>query len=184
RLGQQRLGDGLGRLVHAALEAERVGPGGDVAQALADQRLGEHGRRGGPVAGDVVGLRRHLLDQLGAEVLVRVGELDLLGDGDTVVGDRGRAELLVENDVAAARPEGDLDRVGERVDAVLQQVAGVVRETEDLRHLWSLQRTGALDRRAGPGRSALAVRSYFSMTARTSRAESTRYSSPAYLTSV
>jgi hypothetical protein len=29
-----------------------------------------------------------LLDQLGAHVLVRVLELDLLGDGDAVLGDR------------------------------------------------------------------------------------------------
>jgi len=96
---------------------------------------------------DVDCLRRHLLDQLSTEVLVRVGELDLLGDGDAVVGDRGRAELLVEDDVATARAEGDLDRVGERVDAVLQQVPGVVREAENLRHLWSPSRTAALDRK-------------------------------------
>ena len=134
-LGQQGLGDGLGGEVHAALEADRVGARGHVAQALADQRLSQDGRRGGAVAGDVVGLGRHLFDQLGAEVLVRVGELDLLGDGDTVVGDRGRAELLVQDDVAAARAEGDLDRVGERVDAVLEQVPGVVREAKDFRHV-------------------------------------------------
>jgi hypothetical protein len=55
-------------------------------------------------------------------------ELDLLGDGDAVVGDGGRAELLVEDDVAAARAERDLDRVGELVDAALQQAPGVLVE--------------------------------------------------------
>src|SRR4051795_6359871 len=49
---------------------------------------------------------------------------------------------------------------------------------------WSLQRTTApVLVSQGPGRSAQSV-GHFSMTARTSRAESTRYSSPAYLTSV
>src|SRR4029453_5905555 len=110
-------------------------------------------------------------------------ELDLLGDGDTVVGDRGRAELLVQDDVAAARAQSDLDRVGERVDAVLQQVPGVVREAENLRHLQSFQAPPPWPRNNGSGRCALSV-GHFSMTARTSRAESTRYSSPAYLTSV
>ena len=175
----------VGRRVDAALEAGRVGAGGHVAQALADHRLGQHGRGGGPVAGDVVGLGRHLLDQLRAEVLVRVGELDLLGDGHAVVGDRRGAELLVQDDVAPARAEGDLDRVGEGVDTVLEQVPGVVREAQDLRHGCPFTHVTAAPAAERPDRGGAALISgHFSMTARTSRAESTRYSSPAYLTSV
>ncbi len=49
-------------------------------------------------------------------------ELDLLGDGDAVVGDGRGAELLVERDVAALRTEGRLDRVGEDVDTLLRDV--------------------------------------------------------------
>ena len=64
-------------------------------------------------------------------------ELDLLGDGHAVVGDRRGAELLVEDDVAAARAEGDLDRVGEGVDAALERAPGVVGEAQDLRHVSS-----------------------------------------------
>ena len=44
-------------------------------------------------------------------------ELDLLGDGDAVLGDARRAEGLVEHDVAALRPERDLHGVGQNVDA-------------------------------------------------------------------
>jgi hypothetical protein len=55
---------------------------------------------------------------LGAHVLELVLELDLLGDGDAVLGDGRRAEGLLEHDVAALRAQGDLDRVGEDVDAV------------------------------------------------------------------
>src|SRR6185369_17099549 len=109
---------------------------------------------GGPVARHVIGLGGDLLDQLGAEVFVRVGEVDLLGDRHTVVGDGGGAELLVQDDVAPARAEGHLDRVGERVDTVLEQVPGVVREAQDLRHVYvcpfTRHRPGA--RQAGPGR--------------------------------
>ena len=110
---EQLGGDGLDGLLDAALERHRVGAGGDVAQALAHQRLGEHGGGGRAVTGDVVGLLGDLLDELGADLLVRVLELDLLGDGDTVVGDRGGAPLLLEHDVAALRAEGHLDGVGE-----------------------------------------------------------------------
>ena len=124
-------GDGL---LDAPLEADGAGAGGDVAQALADQRLGQHGGGGGAVTGDVVGLGGDLLDQLRAHVLEGVVELDLPGDGHAVVGDRGGAELLVEHDVAALRAEGDLDRVGQLVDAGLEGAAGVLVELEDLGH--------------------------------------------------
>jgi len=81
---RELLGDrGHGGL-DAPLQRDRVGPGRDVAQALADQRLGQDGRRRRAVAGHVVGLLGDLLDQLGTDLLVRVLELDLLGDAHPV----------------------------------------------------------------------------------------------------
>ena len=119
-------GDGL---LDAPLEAHRAGAGGHVAQALADERLGQHGGGGGAVTGDVVGLGGDLLHELGAHVLERVVELDLAGDGHAVVGDGGGAELLLEHHVAALGAEGDLDGVGELVDAGLEAAAGARRRT-------------------------------------------------------
>ena len=95
------LDDRLDGLLDAALDDHRVGAGGDDAEALGDHRLAEHDRGGGAVAGDVVGLGRDLLEELRAHVLERVLELDVASDRDAVVGDRRRAELLVEHDVAA-----------------------------------------------------------------------------------
>ena len=79
-----RLGD---RLIDAALEVHRVHAGRDQLGALADDRLGENGGGGGAVTGGVVGLRGDLAHHLGAHVLELVLELDLLGDGDAVLGD-------------------------------------------------------------------------------------------------
>ena len=62
-------------------------------------------------------LRGDLAHHLRAHVLELVLELDLLGDGDAVLGDRRRAEALLDDDVAALGAERDLHRVGERVDA-------------------------------------------------------------------
>ena len=123
------------------------GAGRDVAQALVHQRLGEHGGGRGAVTGDVVGLGRHLLGELGAEVLVRVLELDLAGDGDAVVGDGGGAPLLVDDDVAALRAERHLDRVRERVDAALERAAGVVVELQGLGHVRVLLGVGCCELR-------------------------------------
>ena len=122
----------LDGLLDAALERHRVRAGGDVAQALADQRLGQDGRGRRAVTGDVVGLLRDLLDELGADLLVRVLELDLLGDGDAVVGDRGGAPLLLQDDVAATRAERHLDGVGELVHAALEAAPGLLVERDDL----------------------------------------------------
>src|SRR5699024_63504 len=76
----------------------------------------------------VVGLRGHFAQHLRAHVLELVLELDLLGDGDAVLGDARRAEALVDHDVAALGAERDLYRVGERVDALEDALACVARE--------------------------------------------------------
>src|SRR5207342_3373155 len=86
------------------------------------------------VTGDVVGLLGNLLDELGPDLLVRVLELDLLGDAHTIVGDGGSAPLLLEHDVAALGTEGDLDGVGERVHATLEAAPGFLVESNKLRH--------------------------------------------------
>ncbi len=131
---EELLGHGLDRGVDALLQGGRGSARGDVAQTLADQRLGQHGGGGGAVTRDVVGLGRHLLHELRAQVLVRVVQLDLAGDGDTVVGDGGGAELLVDDDVAALGADRHLDRVGKLVDAALEGATGVLVELQDLRH--------------------------------------------------
>src|SRR5699024_11882537 len=53
----------------AAVQRDRVSAGGDVAQALVDERLGQQGGGGGAVACDVVGLDGDGLHQLRTEVL-------------------------------------------------------------------------------------------------------------------
>ena len=82
------------------------------------------------VAGRVVGLRGGLPDQLGADVLDRVLELDLLRDRHAVVDDLGRAVLGLEHDVAALGAERDADDGGELVDAGLHLLEGLALAVE------------------------------------------------------
>ena len=116
-------------LVDAALQVHRVHARGHRLGALAHDRLGQHGRGGGAVAGDVVGLRGDLAHHLRAHVLELVGELDLLGDGHAVLGDARRAEALVEHHVAALRAQRDLHRVGQDVHAAQHALRGRHRRT-------------------------------------------------------
>ena len=84
-------------------ERHRVGAAGDHLEALAIDRVGQHGGRGGAVAGDLVGLRGRLFDELRPEVFLRVVEIDLFGDGDAVFGDFGAPQPLSRT---ALRPRG------------------------------------------------------------------------------
>jgi hypothetical protein len=101
-----------------------------VLEAFLVDGLGENGGGGGAVAGCVVGLGGNLLDELGADVLVGVGKLDFLGDRHAVLGDGGRAEFLIDDDVAALGAEGDLDGAGKEFDAAEDLVAGGFVEEE------------------------------------------------------
>jgi len=72
--------------------------------------------------------------ELGAEILVGILELNLLGDGHAVVGDGGGAPLLVEHDVAALGAEGHLDGVGEDVNAAFERTPRLLVELQSLCH--------------------------------------------------
>ena len=124
----------VGGQVEALLEQHRVGAGGDVAHALMDDRLGQHGGGGGAVTGDIVGLGGRFLQELRAHVLERVIELDLLGDGHAIVGDGRCAPLLIERHVAALGAEGGLDGVGEDVDTCFQGLPSLGIELDNLGH--------------------------------------------------
>ena len=134
RQALDRVDRGDDGLLDALLQDHRVGAGRDVAQTLADHGPGEHRRGRRAVTGDVVGLLGDFLDELGADLLERVFEVDLLGDRHTVVRDRGCAPLLLEHDVAALRAERDADCVGELVHARLERTAGVLVVGDLLRH--------------------------------------------------
>ena len=118
--------DGLDdRHIDAALEVHRVHARCDRLGAFLDDRLSENRRGRGAVAGGVVGLGGDFAHHLRAHVLELVLELDLLGDGDAVLGDAGRAKRLVEDDVAAFRAERHPDGIGEDIDAAQHLVARI-----------------------------------------------------------
>ena len=108
----------------AAFDGHGVGAGGYVFEAFVDDGLGEDDAGGGAVAGGVVGFGGGFFEQLGAHIFKGVGELDFLGDGYAVGADLGRAELFVQDYVAAAGAEGNFYRVGQDVDAGAQRLAG------------------------------------------------------------
>ena len=116
--------DGLDGLVDTALDLVGIGAGGDVLEAFGEDGLGVDGGGGGAVAGVLGALRGDLLDHLGADVLDRVFDLDLFGDGHAVFGDGGRAEGFFEDHDVPGRPERGADGLGEFVDPAADNLAG------------------------------------------------------------
>ena len=107
-----------------------------MLDAFAEDSLGENGGRGGAVASYVGGLGGDFTDHLRAHVFERVLQLDFLGDGDAVLGDDGRAKLLLDHRVAALGTERDLHGVCESVDAAQDRLAGILTSHDLLCHVY------------------------------------------------
>ena len=90
---------------------------------------------GRAVARDVVRLGRNLFDELCAHVLEGVFKFDFLCDCYAVVSDERSAELLVEHNVPALRPESHLNGVCERIYTGFDSLAGVFAEFNLLCHV-------------------------------------------------
>ena len=102
---------------------------------------GQHGCRGGSVAGYVVGLFGYFFDQFGANALVWVFEVDFFGDRNTVIGDRWSAPLFVEHDVATFWSEGDTNSVSQFIHPVFEGSASYFVKCDDLGHVISFRKT-------------------------------------------
>src|SRR2546423_1295332 len=118
-------GDGF---ADAALDADRIRAGGNVFQALAKDRFGQDGGGGGAIAGGVAGFAGDFADHLGAHIFIGVFQFDFLGDGDAVLGDGGRAEFLVEDDVAAFGAEGRRNGFSEFRNAPEERLTSILVE--------------------------------------------------------
>ena len=125
---KDRLRHRLDSLVDAPRQRHRVGAGRDHLDPLAEDRLGKNGGGGRAVTGDIIGLAGGFLHELGAEILERIFEIDVFGDGDAVLGHLGRAPALVEHSVAAAGAERALHGTGEFGNAGEQRLASLVVE--------------------------------------------------------
>ena len=109
----------LNRLGNALTHYHRVCACCDILHALLNHCLSQNGCGGGTVACQIVGLGSNLGYQLSAHVLKSVLQLDILCDGNAVIGDQRSAELLVQNNVAALRTQSNLYGVSQLIDTAL-----------------------------------------------------------------
>ncbi len=105
---------------HPPAQFDWASTSGRIAKPLLDHCLGEHGGRCGAIASFVLGLSRHLLDQLGSNVFERICKFDLFSDRVTVVDDVGRAIGLLEHHIAAFRSDRDPNGISKGIHAALK----------------------------------------------------------------
>ena len=112
------LGNGCVRgLLHALAQDNGVGACRQVLHAFVDHSLGQNGSGGRAVTGHIIGLGGNFLDQLRAHVLEAVFQLDLLGNGHTVIGNGGSAIGFVQDYVSALGAQCDLNSIRELINA-------------------------------------------------------------------
>jgi len=113
--GLELFDKGTDGLINASGDLDGVGTSRNHLHALSDEGSGKDGGSGGSVTSKIVGVSGSLTDEFCADVLDGVLELDLTGDGDTVVHDLGGAVLGLEDDVTTLGSKGDTDDGGELV---------------------------------------------------------------------
>src|SRR5208282_476878 len=106
-------GDEQNRLLDAALDRHWIGTSSDGFHAFAINCLGQNGRGGGAVAGNVRSLRSHFADHLRAHVLDAIGQFNFFGNGDAVLGNGWRTEFLFNYNVAALGAKSNLHSVSQ-----------------------------------------------------------------------
>ena len=115
-------------------QLDRIRTLGQARQAVLYQRVGQHGRGGGAVAGDQVGLLRNLAQHLRAHVLERILEFDFGGDAGTVARDDRRTDRAVDDGVHPAWAKGAAHGAGHLGDAAAEGLAGLVVMQHDVGH--------------------------------------------------
>lgn len=110
--------DGINSELDSSPEIHWVHASGDGFASLLEDGSGQDGSGGGSITSLVVSLRGNLLDKAGSDVVVSIGEFDLLSDSDSIFGDLWGTESLVNDNVSSSRAKGDLDGIGEHVNAL------------------------------------------------------------------
>ena len=83
-----------------------------------NESLSEKGCGGSTVTRRIVGFCSNLANKLCAHILCGTVKLDLLCDGNTVVGDKRSAELFLENYITTLRAKSDFNGIGKLINAV------------------------------------------------------------------
>ena len=124
----------LGCLGHSLVHHNGIGACYQIFQAFVDDGLGQQRGGCGTVAGHIVGFGGNFLYHLGAHVFKGIFQFNFLCNGDTVIGDQGRAIGSPQDHIAALRTERYFDSIGQLVNTALQCLTSFFPITKHLCH--------------------------------------------------
>ena len=116
--------DCVERAIESALQVDRAGAGGNVLDSFGKYRRGQQRGRRRSVADHLARALGRLPNDLGAEVFLVVLQLELLGDRDPIVADKGTAPFLLDEHTLRLRTQRHAHGIGERQRAVQDLLAG------------------------------------------------------------
>ena len=139
RLGVELVGNVLDGEIDASLDVCGVEASFDLLEAFLVDGSSKDSGGGSAVPSLVVGLVGHVLNKSSTNVDSLVRKIDSLSHSNSVLGDFGRTVALVDEHVAAARTQRNLDGVGELPAALEKLLAGLGAEQQLLCGVVSLQ---------------------------------------------
>src|SRR5699024_13384 len=131
----QGLCQGCNGFINAATQCDGVCACGNIAKAFGDKRLGQHGCGGRSVASYVISALGNFFDQLGADFLVWVIEVDFTSSTYTIVGDCRSAPLLLQYHLTPSWAQGNFDRFGQGVQTRFEAAACFFVKCNGLTHV-------------------------------------------------
>ena len=112
-------------LLHALTEYHGICACFQVLHTFIDHCLSKDSSCGGTVTGHVIGLCGNFLYKLCAHVLELVLKLDLLCNGNTVVGDKGCAIGLVKDHVPSLGSQSNSDGIRQLINTGFKSGSGL-----------------------------------------------------------
>ena len=113
RHGFEGVDGDLGCAIETPLDVNRAGTGYDVADPVGEDGVSQDRRCARSVTNVLTRLLCGLAQHLGAEVFLRILEIELLGDRDAIIAHERRAPFPLDQDGFGFGTERDADGIGE-----------------------------------------------------------------------
>ena len=110
----------LNCLFNTLLQNHRVRTGSYVTHTLMNHGLSQKSCSGSTITGNIVGLGSNLTNQLGTHILKRIIQLNVTGNGNTIISNGRCTKLLIKNYVTTLWTKGNLYCICQCVNALFQ----------------------------------------------------------------
>ena len=117
------------------VELDRIRTSRNIPQPFGNQRLRQQGCGGRAITRNIIGFHCDRLHQLHAKILEWFFDINIAGNGNPVIGNRGGTERLIQHHIATTRPKRHLDHICQGIYALEDSFAGFLIESNKFCHI-------------------------------------------------